>query len=112
MLKRLFLLAAALLPTPIAARPIPFDGVRCTEGVGIDMIFETNNKPEAAGPDAIQNTRKILIDRFGEPKFERQLPDGVALVWVVTEGYATPEAKNIILQLVEGTLHITCGSAF
>jgi hypothetical protein len=109
-LKCVFILGL-LLPPAILADPLLDSGAGCTHVFGLDQIDQVR-QPIAAGPNAIQETRKIYIDHFGKPKFERQMPDGVALTWVITEGYSTPIAQNVIIHIVQGTLHVTCGTAF
>jgi hypothetical protein len=101
-----YALILGLLPTDILAQPELDSGARCTHLVGLDEIYRVH-KPMAAGPDAIQNARKIYVDRF-----ENQLPDGVALTWVNTEGNSIPASQNVIIQIVQGTLHVTCGNSF
>jgi hypothetical protein len=100
-----------LLPTDILAQPILDSGVRCTHLIGLDETYRVH-KPSAAAPNAIQNVRKIYIDRFGKPTFENRLPDGVALAWATTEGNSIPVSQNVIIQIVQGTLHVTCGTSF
>jgi hypothetical protein len=107
-----YALVLGLLPTGVLAQSIFDSGpVRCTHSFGLEGIFEAH-KPMAAGPNAIQNARKIYIDRFGAPTFENQLLDGVALTWVTTQGNSVPAAQNVIIQIIEGTLHVTCGETF
>ena len=109
-LKYAFILGL-LLPTGILADSVLDSDVGCTHSMGLDQIDQVR-KPIAAGLNAIQDTRKIYIDRFGKPTFEKQVPDGVALVWVTTAGNSIPIARNVIIQIVQGTLHVTCGTAF
>jgi hypothetical protein len=105
-------LILGLLPTDIMAQSILDSGpVRCNHSVGLDEIFEVH-KPMAAGPNAIQNARKIYVDGFGTPTFENQLSDGVALTWVATKGNSIPTAQNVIIQIIQGTLYVTCGETF
>jgi hypothetical protein len=106
-----YALILGLLPTDILAQPILDPGARCTHLIGLDEIIRVH-KPMAAGPNAIQNARKIYVDRFGRPTFENQLPDGVALTWVTTEGNSIPASQNVIIQIVQGTLRVTCGNSF
>jgi hypothetical protein len=68
--------AFILLLTPSVALAAPFFGVQCTHVWGLDAVMQVQ------APNAIQDTRKSLIDHFGEPASERQIPDGVALAWV------------------------------
>jgi hypothetical protein len=105
------LILGLLLPTEILAAPLFDSGVRCTHLIGLDQIDRVQ-KPIAAGVNAIQDIRKIYIDRFGKPMFEKQMPDGVALMWVTKEGNSIPIARNVIIQIVQGTLQVTCGTAF
>jgi hypothetical protein len=101
-----------LLPTDILAQPILDSGVRCTHLIGLDQTYQVH-KPSAAAPNAIENVRKIYIDRFGKPAFEKRLPDGVALAWATTQGNSTPVSQNnVIIQIVQGTLQVTCGATF
>jgi hypothetical protein len=109
-LKYAFILGL-LLPTEILADPLLDSGVRCTHLIGLDQIDQVQ-KPIAAGVNAIQDTRKIYIDRLGKPTFEKQMPDGVVLTWVTKEGNSIAIARNIIIQIVQGTLHVTCGTVF
>ena len=97
--------------TPSGVLAAPFFGVQCTHVWGLDAVLQVQ-APIAAGPNAVQDTRKSLIDHFGEPAFERQMPDGVALAWVTTEGSSVPIGRNVNIQIAQGTLHITCGSTF
>jgi hypothetical protein len=107
-----YALILGLLPTDILAQSISDSGsVRCTHLVGLDEIFEAH-KPMAAGPNAIQNAKKVYVDRFGAPTFEDQLSDGVALAWVAKKGNSIPTAQNVIIQIIQGTLHVTCGETF
>jgi hypothetical protein len=100
-----------LLPPGILAEPLFDSGMHCTHLVGLDRIYQVR-KPIAADINAIQDTRKVYIDRFGEPIFEKQVPDGIALTWVTTEGNSIPIARNVIVQIVQGNLHVTCGITF
>ena len=100
-----------LLPPGILAAPLLDGGVGCTHLIGLDQIAHVR-KPIAAGPNAIRDTRKIYIDHIGKPTFEKQMPDGVGLTWVVGEGSSIPLARDVIIQIAEGTLHVTCGTAF
>jgi hypothetical protein len=107
-----YLLILGLLPTDIQAQSILDSGsVRCTHALGLDGIFEVH-KPMAAGPNAIQNARKLYVDRFGTPTFENQLSDGVTLTWVATKGNSIPTAQNVAIQIIQGTLRVTCGKTF
>ena len=99
-----------LLQTDVVAQPM-FDSVRCTALIGLDQVIE-KAKPLPADPNAIQNARKVYVERFGQPSFEKRLPDGVALTWVVTEGYSTPIAQTVVVEIIQGSLHVTCGGAF
>jgi hypothetical protein len=97
----------ALLPTKIMALPIFESGI-CTHFVGLDQAYQVK-KPTAAGTNAIQGARNAYIERFGKPTFENHyLPDSVTLTWVTKDGLA----QNVIIQIVRGDLHITCGLAF
>lgn len=100
-----------LLPTGVLADPFLDRGVRCTHFVGLDQIFQAR-EPIAAGLTAIQDTAKMYIDRLGKPTFEKQVSDGIALTWVTVEGNSVPIAWNVDLQIVQGTLHVTCGTTF
>jgi hypothetical protein len=107
-----YALILGLLPTDMLAQSILDSGpVRCTHSVGLDGTFGVN-KPMAAGPNAIESARKIYVDHFGAPTFEHQLSDGVALAWVTTKGSSIPTAQNVIIQIIQGTLHVTCGETF
>jgi hypothetical protein len=99
-----------LAPSSALADPFFDSGLQCTHVWGLDQV-EQVRAPIAAGPNAVQDTRKSWVDHFGEPAFVKQMPDGVALVWV-TEGNSTPIARNVSIQIVQGTLQITCGLAF
>lgn len=99
------------LLTPSGVLAAPFFGVQCTHVWGLDAVVQVQ-APIAAGPNAIQDTRKSLIDHFGEPASERQMPDGVALAWFTTQGNSVTIGRNVNIQIVRGTLHITCGSTF
>jgi hypothetical protein len=90
-----------LLPTGILADPLLDSGVRCTHLIELDQIDQVQ-KPITAGVNAIQDTRKIYIDRFGKPTFEKQMPDGVALTWVTKEGNSIPIARNYVWYSVLG----------
>jgi hypothetical protein len=79
--------------------------------MGLDQTYQVH-KPSAAAPNAIQDAKKLYIDRFGKPAFERRLRDGVALRWVNIEGYSVPMSLDVDLEIVQGTLHITCGTTF
>ncbi|KJC55673.1 hypothetical protein UP10_39015 [Bradyrhizobium sp. LTSPM299] len=110
-LKCALILELLLLPTGILADPFLESGVRCTHFFGLDQIVQAR-EPVAAALNAIQDTRKIYIARLGKPTFEKQVLDGVTLSWVTTEGNSIPIARNVVLQIVQGTLHVTCGTAF
>jgi hypothetical protein len=99
------------LLTPSGVLAAPFFGVQCTHVWGLDAVMQVQ-APIAAGPNAVQDTRKSLIDRFGAPAIERQILDGVALTWFTTEGSSVPIGRNVDIQIVQGTLHITCGITF
>ena len=94
-----------------AAQSLLDSGVPCTHVHGLDQIDQVR-KPIVAGPNAIQDTREIYIDRFGKPTFKKQVPDGVVLTWVTKERHSIPIVRNVIIQIVQGTLHVTCGTAF
>ena len=107
-LKYAFVLA--LLPTKIMALPIFESGI-CTHVFGLDQADQVK-KPTAAGPNAIQDARSAYIDRFGKPTFENHYrSDSVTLTWVTKDG-SVVVAQNVIIQIVRGDLHVTCGLAF
>ena len=110
-LKHAFILGLLLPPTGILADPSVDTGAGCTHMIGFDQVVQVR-KPTIASQNAIQDTRKIYIDRFGKPKFEKQVPDGIALTWITAEGSSTPIARNVTIQIVEGTVHVTCGTTF
>jgi hypothetical protein len=92
------------------ALPIFESGI-CTHIDGLDQADQVK-KPTAAGPNAIQDARNAYIERFGKPTFEHNYgPDSVTLTWVTKDGSA-PVAQNIIIKIVRGDLHVTCGLAF
>jgi len=100
-------LVIALLPTKIMALPIFESGI-CTHVFGLDQAYQVK-KPTAVGPNAIQDARKVYIERFGKPTFENYyLPDSVTLTWVTKDALA----QNVNIQIVRGDLHVTCGLAF
>ncbi len=100
----------ALLPTKIMALPIFESGI-CTHFSGLDQVYQVK-RPAVAGPNAIQEARNAYIERFGKPTFEnRYRPDSVTLTWV-TKGGPVPVAQNVIIQIVRGDLHVTCGLTF
>jgi hypothetical protein len=89
------------------ALPIFESGI-CTHVFGLDQAYQVK-KPTAAGPNAIQDARKVYIERFGKPTFENYyLPDSVTLTW----GTKDALAQNVNIQIVRGDLHVTCGLAF
>ena len=99
----------ALLPTKIMALPIFESGI-CTHVDGLDQAVRVE-RPTAAGPNAMQDARNAYIERFGETTFENHYrPDSVTLTWVTKDGF--PVAQNVIIQIVQGELHVTCGLAF
>ncbi len=110
-LKCAFILELLLLPTGVLADPLLDRGVRCTHFFGLDQIVQVR-EPIAAGISTTQDTRKAYIARLGEPTFEKQRPDSVTLTWVTAEGNSIPIARDIVLQIVQGTLHVTCGTTF
>jgi hypothetical protein len=97
----------ALLPTEIMALPIFESGI-CTHFFGLDQAEQVKT-PVAAGPNAIQDARNAYIDRLGKPTFEDRWPDGLTLTWVTKDG---PVVQNVVIQVVQGDLHVTCALTF
>jgi hypothetical protein len=106
------LIFGLLLPTDLLAQSMIESGpARCTHSWGLDETIELQ-KPMAAGRNAVENARKIYVDRFGIPTFEHQLSDGVVLTWVNTNGKSIPVAQNVHIQIIQGALQVTCGISF
>jgi hypothetical protein len=107
-LKYAFVLA--LLPTETMALPLFESGI-CTHAVGFEQADQVK-KPKTAGPNALQDARDALIDRLGKPAIEHHRPDGgTTLTWIAKDGSASV-AQNVIIEIVQGDLHVTCGVTF
>jgi hypothetical protein len=100
-----------LMPTGALATPLLDSDARCTHLIGLDEADQVR-EPKAASLNAIQDTRNIFIDRFGEPMFEKQVSGGVAIMWVIAGATSNPMARNVIIRIVRGTLRVTCGTSF
>ena len=63
---------------------------------------------QPARPNAIQDTRKTLIDQLGLPTFENfYSPGSITLTWV-----KEASAESVNIQTTNGNLKVTCGLTF
>jgi len=99
-----------LMPTGTLAAPLIDSGARCTHWIGLDQTTQVRI-PQAAGLNAIQDARNFFIDRFGKPTFEKQVSNGADITWVIG-GNSNAIARSVDIQIVQGAVHVTCGTAF